>query len=379
MIPLSGKHPAVSTWKVNQTIRVTDDAGLVKWFTLPGVTGLGVILGRVSGHLFVRDYDDAAAYRRWAEAFPTQANALPTVKTIRGFHVYGRFKGLRPRTFADGELRAEGQYVAAPPSKHPAGPFYSWVVPPPAGDVPEIDPAVCGLLESPLPNLLERAAESTESDESYERSEPPEESEHCIGLSDTRDTLSLRCAPHNLDGLIEAAIQATLPTEWGQRHRRLFAFARHLKAIPALVGKPARDLKPFVRRWFDAALPTISSRDFDETWGEFAKGWSRVKWAHGDGPLVEALRRAQGSNQPDCAAQYGPALRLLVAILRELQRAAGDSPIFVSGLKVGDLVGVHPGTGTRYLQGLVADGVLEVVSRPPRGAIRAIRYRYLGD
>lgn len=376
VIPLKGKSPAVKTWKINQTVPVTDDPGLTRWFGAADVTGVGIILGRVSGNLWVRDFDDAGAYRRWAEGHSELVRTLPTSQTARGAHVYGRWPGVKPATFPDGELRGEGQYVTAPPSIHPTGVVYEWSVSLPDGDVPEIDPAKAGLLESPIPDLLERAAESTESDESTENPR------HCIELSDSQSALSLStlgCAAHDLDAMIDAAIRATTPTENGQRHRRLFVFARHLKAIPALRDKPARALKPHVRRWFDAALPRITTHDFDVTWGEFAATWQRVRWGIGDGPIMDAVRRAAAADPPACAAEYGPPLRALVAILRELQRGAGESAIFLSGDKAADLVGVDRGTGSRYMQALVADGVLEVVERPPRGAKRAIRYRYRGD
>jgi hypothetical protein len=372
VIPLRGKTPAVPTWKVYQSVRIADDEGLAKWFSRADVTGIGIILGRVSGDLFVRDFDDPDAYRRWAESHAELASTMTTVRTARGAHVYGRWKGTKPATFDDGELRAEGQYVAAPPSAHPTGIVYAWVVPLPDGDVPEVDPAAAGLLAQPAPELWGRAHESTESTESTE-------SPTIASNSQTLKLSTSRVRADDLDTLIEAAIKNTLPTENGQRHRRLFVFVRYLYAIPALADVPVKELKPIVRRWFDAALPAITTRDFDVTWGEFSTAWGRVRWGIGDGPIMEATRRAATAEPPACAAGYGPNLRMLVAILRELQRASGDSPIFLSGAKAAELVGVDRGTGTRYLQSLVADGVLEVVERPPRGAIRAIRYRYRGD
>ncbi|MCC6230535.1 MAG: bifunctional DNA primase/polymerase [Phycisphaerales bacterium] len=382
VIPLKGKLPAMRTWKVCQSVPVTDQANLMRLFGAPGVSGVGVILGRVSGHLYVRDFDDADAYSGWAESHPKLARTLPTVRTVRGAHVYGRWKGVKPSTYADGELRAEGQYVVAPPSAHPSGAVYANLVPFPDCDVPEVDPADAGLMAQPVPELMKRAAESAERTESAERaecSEPVEESDHCIKVSDSQSSLSLCCAPDDLDGLIDAAIRATIPTQNGQRHRRLFLFARRLKGIPALTEQPAKALKPYVRRWFDAAVPYITTRDFDVTWGEFATAWQRVRWGIGDGPLMKAASQAAILGPPACASDYGPALARLAAILRELQRAAGESLIFLSGDKAGELVGVDRGTGTRYLQALVADGVLEVAQRPPRGARVAIRYWYRGD
>src|SRR5262245_60507560 len=98
-------------------------------FARPGVTGLAVVLGSISGGLAVRDYDDAGAYQRWAGDHPELARRLPTVRTGRGFHVYCR----GPSRFVatdDGEYRATpGHFVLAPPSRHPTGVIYFWTVP----------------------------------------------------------------------------------------------------------------------------------------------------------------------------------------------------------------------------------------------------------
>ena len=53
---------------------------------------------------------------------------MPTVKTARGYHVYGRLEEEAFVTFADGELRADsGHYVVLPPSVHETCAVYSWV------------------------------------------------------------------------------------------------------------------------------------------------------------------------------------------------------------------------------------------------------------
>jgi hypothetical protein len=274
------------------------------------------------------------------------------------------------RTFLDGELRAAGMYVAAPPSIHPTGLVYEWLVPVGPGGVPHVDVPASGLDGSFLQESLPRATESAES------AETPR---YCIEGSDPHSALPLCCAGDELEAAIQHAIHATLPTAYGQRHRRLFSFARHLKALPALKDRPVRELKPLVRRWYDAARPLIHTQDFDVNWGEFAAGWPRIRHAHGDSPLYEAMRRADASDPPPCAAAYEKlALRRLVGLCRELQRSAGDNPFFISGRKAAEMVGVDPGTASRWLHAVVADGVL-IVAEPARpGGTRATRYRYIG-
>ena len=69
VIPTIGKI-AAGLWKPFQDRR-PDECTLRRMFGRPGITGLAVITGKVSGALAVRDFDKADAYRRWAEANPT--------------------------------------------------------------------------------------------------------------------------------------------------------------------------------------------------------------------------------------------------------------------------------------------------------------------
>src|SRR4051794_22337659 len=88
VVPVRGKKPACR-WERYQADppRPRQLQGL---FSLPNLTGLGVVLGRVSNGLRVRDFDREDSYRRWADHHPDLAAALPTVRTLKGFHVYFR-------------------------------------------------------------------------------------------------------------------------------------------------------------------------------------------------------------------------------------------------------------------------------------------------
>lgn len=124
------KKPVVRGWKRYQSEQADADQ-LTQWFT-PGasggrIEGVAVILGQVSGDLVVRDFDTADGYALWSEKHPELVDVLPTVKTARGHHVYARIAGCRTLKFPDGELRADGAYVVAPPSRHIAGVTYTWL------------------------------------------------------------------------------------------------------------------------------------------------------------------------------------------------------------------------------------------------------------
>jgi len=134
--------------------RLPTEAELRQWFG-PGngkpYGDLAVVLGQVSGRLVVRDFDQPDAYDRWRNEYQDLAVQLPTVKTSRGHHVYFRLapgssvKGIVK--LEDGELRADGGIVVLPPSRHPSGAKYEWIVPLPEDDLVVLDPAEVGLLQ----------------------------------------------------------------------------------------------------------------------------------------------------------------------------------------------------------------------------------------
>ena len=263
---------------------------------------MAVILGVVSGGLVCRDFDTMKEYEAWAANHPELAKTLPTVATSRGRHVYFRaapadliFVDLRnvdpPE---DGEYRGDaGHYCLLPPSRHPDGPTYTWLIPLPDGEIPFVaDVRAAGFLPSHV----------------TERSDP------------------------DIDRDPE-----TIPSGIGRRNRQVFEFARALKAIPALADAPVDGMKPHVRRWhkmgFDRAV--IGTEPFDETWIDFLHAWPKVKFPKGNEPIIAILERARHLPPPVAAQDYeGDGLRLLVAICRELQCAIREQAV-LSGVPDG--------------------------------------------
>jgi hypothetical protein len=128
-IPVTGKR-AATPWKKYQTERPSESE-LRSLFARSDITGIAIVCGVVSGGLVVRDFDRRDAYVAWASSHPVEAKSLPTVRTARGAHVY--FRADLPdkvTTCEDGELRAGRGYVLAPPSRHPSGASYEWIVRP---------------------------------------------------------------------------------------------------------------------------------------------------------------------------------------------------------------------------------------------------------
>ncbi len=102
---------------------------LEQWWSLWPEANLGIITGAAS-RLAVVDLDGPEAQ---ALAEQLDLPDAPTVRTGEGLHVYCSIAGptrsavaLRPGI----DLRADGGYVVAPPSVHPSGRSYVWVVQP---------------------------------------------------------------------------------------------------------------------------------------------------------------------------------------------------------------------------------------------------------
>jgi hypothetical protein len=146
LLPLHGKEPHFELiWRLRATRqtrsfwkRAADLDEIHKWFGLDPETNIGVCLGEVSDGLAVLDQDTD----------PPAGVLVPMtalVKTGRpgGFQSYFKTeKPVRTRSFAWGELRGEGSYVAAPPSLHPNGSRYRWILDPETAGIAQLDALV---------------------------------------------------------------------------------------------------------------------------------------------------------------------------------------------------------------------------------------------
>ncbi|MBM4033050.1 MAG: bifunctional DNA primase/polymerase [Planctomycetes bacterium] len=382
------KKPAVETWGGYQR-RLPNASELDRWFT-DGKNGVGIICGVISGDLVVRDFDSMSAYEAWAATHPDLAKTLPTVATARGRHVYARLPGAKTRVkLGDGELRAEGVYVVAPPSLHPDGPRYEWVVP--------LDGALHTV------SLADLAAEGG----ATEKRTTPGPGPECTEKQSNRDLLrgterdgfclsesqSLCCA-WGLNGLspddaaaVRRAIDETVPMREGERNDQVFEFVRALKAIRGLRGRAIGDLRPIVQEWHSRALPFIGSKDFETTWEDFGNASAKARLAKGENPLDTILSEIEGIPVPPAVAKFQtPRLSLLARICVGLQRKMGESPFILGCRDAARLLGMEDYVrASRFLRRLVELGFLKEVEHggfhgaPDKPEKRASRYRVADD
>jgi hypothetical protein len=142
LVPLKSrsKEPLIR-WKPLQK-RKLSEREIVELFEQNPEANLGVITGSISG-LLVLDADAPEIVKRWGTP------ETPIAETSRGRHYYYQLPDSAVPSIvgvADGvDIKAEGGYVVAPPSVHPSGRCYQWVIPPrgldPFGAEPAPPPA----------------------------------------------------------------------------------------------------------------------------------------------------------------------------------------------------------------------------------------------
>ncbi|MBM4041884.1 MAG: bifunctional DNA primase/polymerase [Planctomycetes bacterium] len=382
------KKAALSEWRHYQRQRPTD-AELTKWFGDCSRHELAILCGDISGGLVVRDFDTHESYEAWKAAHPDEAERLPTARTGRGYHVYGTWPEAKSQELDDGELRATGNYVLAPPSRHPSGAEYQWVVTP-TGPAPTVDPfRVFSARERnarrrghtedtrgqrPLvaaPGGTPKAGGMTprteaQSAESDHGDTPPTPSNGMRGL---RDHLSSVCplVSDDCKAAIERAIRFSLPAGPRERNKAVFTFCRALKAIPEVAGWEMGGLVPIVREWHRRAYPNITTKDFGATLADFCNGWPKVEVPLGVPFMDQILERARVAPVPVCANGLGEKIGLLARICAELQAANGGATFFLGCRGAGKLLGTGHDEANRLLRLMVQLKLIEIVTPGTRG------------
>jgi hypothetical protein len=350
IIPTIGKKPA-GLWRPFQN-RAPDEATLRRLFAKPGITGLAVITGQVSAGLAVRDFDKSDAYHEWAEAYPHDARTLPTVQTARGFHVYAHLQEEAFTKFDDGELRADsGHYVLLPPSLHPYGSQYRWLKP-----LPPV-----GLPLPPLPSSLVDPRE-----QGRHREDEPDESSKSSRFRQTQ---------HNQTFIAwwTSAVMATLPDGPGQRNRCIFELARAVKSIKPDASKA--ELRAVLREWHQLALPFIRTKEFDESYSDFAIAWDRVRRPAGK---FFAAAAAADCVLPQAVARrgYDGNLRRLAALCWQLQQHWGDHQFPLGCEIAGKFLGVSARHAARLIKALQFDEVLHLAAKEDKSEGKAREWRF---
>lgn len=297
-------------------------------------------------------------------------------------------------------MRLKDCYCVAPPSKHPNGGNYRWLVPmselrlidiAESGFVTDYSGATesdrergdTGALQSPQSQLSQPSQPKT-----TETTEAINDVVCSVGQSPTTpnngsvNSVALCCTDdfEKLPSEIRKAIEESLPKKPGKRNEQVFESARYLKAVPSLTDAKAGELRIYVQHWHRLALPSISTKPFEETWIDFIRAWERVKFPKGEEPIRQIFEMAKAAELPNAAMHFeDPRGKLLVSLCRELQRVAGDGVFFLSCRTAGRLLGVDHSTAGGWLFLLIAEGLLVEVEKGSQKKRRATRFRYVAD
>ncbi len=162
-----------------------------------------------------------------------------------------------------------------------------------------------------------------------------------------------------------------MPTAPGQRNRKVFLLARHLKLLAP--NASMTDVKPIVQEWYRRALPFIGTKEWDVTWIDFIHSWGSVKYGS------ETLKRVLSDLPPlppHCpAAEFGVRAEKLYRLCIGLQQHQGDRPFLLSCRIAGNCFGIDPSDAAKFLRLFCNRGLLEQVFKGVNG--RASRYRVL--
>jgi hypothetical protein len=366
------KPPKGFKWKRYQTER-SSEANMREWFSNGKYNSLAVICGAVSGGLAILDLDSQERCQWWNKEHSNLANVLSTVKTKRGLHIYFRSEPFRKQNGDNVDLLCEGAYAVLPPS-----PDKEWLIPL-DGELPLLNPFEWGLeqfgIETPDSNLLAITPDIT----GFKQDVTERIDENRRELRKFKEIELLL-----VKGKIKKIITETLPKMIHTRHRQVFALARGLWSIPEYTDADPKQFRLVVVEWHKRALHYIETKEFEETWIDFLKGWDKIKWKIGENPMTQIFEKVMRSKPPRIAIEKYPDnsnLKKLVSLCRELQQASGDNPFFLSARTTGKLFNVAPMTASRWFFLLETDGILKVVSRGKLTQTRGIatRFRYIAN
>jgi hypothetical protein len=165
--------------------------------------------------------------------------------------------------------------------------------------------------------------------------------------------------------------------EWATAYPDL---ARGVRALEVAEGRQWSDdemLKRVFLPWYEQNRFLREGQTLADYWQEFLSAYDDVRYPLGEGILEQAFRRAASSDPPAEAARFrDPRTRMLASWCRELQRAAGNEPFFLStrtvssGLKLGS-----PSRATAYLHRLTREKILAEVEKGGPTTNRALALR----
>lgn len=143
------KRPLVK-WEKYQHERA--DIDLIKsWWTFYPYANIGIVTGQVSG-IIVVDIDSLEGHRAYIALFG-KIHCTVQQNTGNGCHLIFKHPGNQeyrtiPRIYTDIDIKADGGYILVPPSIHPNGSQYRWVVSPHLSNLSKLPEKILSRLQT---------------------------------------------------------------------------------------------------------------------------------------------------------------------------------------------------------------------------------------
>ena len=155
-----------------------------------------------------------------------------------------------------------------------------------------------------------------------------------------------------------------------------------MKAFELTIGTrlSLEERKSAFNVWWGLAKPTLpEDTDFDECLLLFLDAYDKARTPLGSNVLETAVKRLKETPPPPEANRFSSAkIKRLVHFCHELQTIAGGNPFFLGARDAARVIGCTPVVACKYLNGLVREGILELVVKGTAAGRRASRFRYAG-
>lgn len=358
-VPLRGdKRPLLNRWPSSpwrQRAAV---------FACGSAKGIGIQCGLKRGDtglsLVVLDFDVAENYAQWRESSATArklADAAPTARTRRGFHVYFNVPGDVRGWYAElCEGKASGNYVVTPPTVHPSGQPYQWERSPLDFPVPvaSLDSLPGHGQQSPSTPIQSRLSDHGEQEE---------------GKKNENTWHPLQAFSHSGESEVElpdwiaAAIADHIPNGPGQRNNALFRLATSLVRGGIKVEALRAMSATIVATWYKRAEPAIRTKVPGVSLGDFRRGldWIAAHWREatlGDDyelPSPSSVLAVADAYPIDVGGRSSTRDRI-ASILRALDLLHSGCAFALDGRTLSAMAGVARPPALRHVAKLIDDG-----------------------
>lgn len=264
--------PAGFEWREYQD-RIPTEEELREWWTIWPLANIGIVTGKASD-LVVVDFDP----RKGGD--PTNFFAEhPTEYVVKtgggGYHLYYSHPGYRVPNQVDEALgrdvRADGGYVIAPPSRHPSGGVYAWAAQNGGGR-----PAVAPPVVAPLPGATE---------EGHTPASEPWLSKVLGGVAEgSRNDAAARLAGYYLKKKIPPDVVVNMMNTWDEKNSPPLGPAVIQRTVDS-VNKTARRRNEFRPPPRDSLIAEpiesfglVGFSDYMATYGDVPVEWMVEDW-----------------------------------------------------------------------------------------------------